>query len=278
MYPHPILLGIGIPVSVVFLTYSFLTADPTDAVSILAYSLSFYMLAAASIRVPRIIQWVKRLLKENKYIVRYRSDVRLRMNASLFSAFFYNSAYAVFQLCLGIYHGSVWFYAMAGYYLSLAAMRLLLVRHTKNYEAGEQLVREWKKYRLCGICLLFMNLSLSAIIFFITWQNRTFRHHEITTIAMAAYTFFSFTMAIIHVIQYRKYQSPVYSAAKIISLVSAMVSMLTLETAMLTVFGQESGENFRRFMLGSTGAVIVLCVQAMAIHMIVTAGKQRKKK
>ncbi len=63
------------------------------------------------------------------------------------------------------------------------------------------------------------------MMFIMVYQGRNYGHHEITTIAMAAYTFTSFTMAIINVIKYRKYKSPVYSATKAISLSSACVCL-----------------------------------------------------
>ena len=276
LFPHPLMAVLLVPMAAVILVYSFLAAAPTDRISIFAYGISFYALIVVCVRIPDLINFTLRFKKHNKYIVRYTSDVRLRINISLFRTFFFNAAYAVFQLCLGVYHASVWFYAMACYYLLLAGMRLLLVRHTRNHGPGEDPLAELKKYRFCGICLLGMNLALSVIIFYIVWQGRTFRHHEITTIAMAAYTFTALTMAIINVVRYRKYESPVYSAAKSISLASAAVSMLTLETAMITAFGQENGELFRRVMLSATGTAVVLFIQGMAIYMIRNANRNLK--
>ena len=124
-------------------------------------------------------------------MLRYRQDVRLRVNVSLFSSLVMNPGYAVFRFGLGIYHASVWFYALACYYALLAGMRLLLARHARKYGPGEKRLEELKKYRFCGYLLLLMTLSLFVIIVYIVWQNRTFRHHEITTIAMAAFTFAS---------------------------------------------------------------------------------------
>lgn len=68
-------------------------------------------------------------------------------------------------------------------------------------------------------------------------------------------------------------QSPVYSAAKSISLASAAVSILTLGTAMITVFGQENDEPFHQVMLGTAGMAVVLFIQDMAIYMVVTANR-----
>ena len=110
------------------------------------------------------------------------------------------------------------------------------------------------------------------------YWNRTFRHHEITTIALAAYTFTAFTVAIINMVKYRQYNSPVYSASKAISLASACVSMLTLEATMPTTFGDGSMDAVtKKIFLGCTGGVISVFVVAMAIYMIKQSSKKLKE-
>ena len=211
------------------------------------------------------------------FVTRYRSDVQVRVNASLRIGFLSSVIYAAFQAGLGIYHASVWFYTMAAYYILLAIMRFFLLRHTRMYRPGRNRIREWKSYRFCGICLLFMNMALAVIIFYITWQNRTFHHHPITTIAMATYTFSTFTVAVVNLIRYRKYKSPVYSAAKIISLIAACVSMLTLETAMLTAFDESNDMVFRQMTTGLTGAAVAVFVLGVAVYMIRTSNRCLRK-
>ena len=122
-----------------------------------------------------------------------------------------------------------------------------------------------------------MNLALSAIIFFIVYLNKTFEYHMITTIALAAYTFTTFTFAIINIVKYRKYNSPVFSAAKMITLIAACVSMLTLETTMLTVFGDGTTAEFNQLMLGLTGLAVSAVAITMPIMMIVKGRKALKE-
>ena len=123
-----------------------------------------------------------------------------------------------------------------------------------------------------------MNLALSLMIFFMVYWNRTFIHHEITAIAMAAYTFTSLTMAIVNVIKYRKYNSPIYSASKVISFAAACVSMLTLTSTMLTSFGDGSMTPFtQKLLLGGVGAAVSITVVFMAVRMIVRGTKQIKQ-
>ena len=134
---------------------------------------------------------------------------------------------------------------------------------------------ELRKYRACGWILLTMNLALALIVFFMVYWNRTFTHHQITTIAMAAYTFTAFTVAIVNIVKYRKYNSPVYSASKAISLAAACVSMLTLTSTMLTAFGDGSMSlTDRRIMLGAVGGGVCAFIIVMAIGMIVQSARQ----
>jgi hypothetical protein len=157
-------------------------------------------------------------------------------------------------------------------------MRFFLARHTTRNAPGEKMESELKKYRACGVIFLVMNLALVLIIFFMIYWNRTFEHHMITAIAMAAYTFTSLTNAIINVVKYRKYNSPVFSASKAISLAAALVSMLTLESTMLTAFGDGTMSVIeQKWMLGATGGVISLLIVVTAIYMIVVGTKKLKQ-
>ncbi len=277
LFPHIAVLWILLPIAIIFLVYSMVVLGEENPVSIASYVLAFYTLTVWCCRIPNIIAWFKNT-KSNKYVQLWTGDVRLRMNVSLFGGFVWNAVYAVFQLCLGIYHHTFWYYSLAGYYFCLGVMRFSLANYTRNHKPGEDMTAERKRYCNCGIVFLLLNLALALIIFFMVYWNRTFRHHQITTIAMAAYTFFSFTMAIINIVKNRKIGSPVYSASKAISLAAACVSMLTLEATMLTTFGDGSMSLLtRKIFLGATGGVISAFIIGMAIYMIVRATKQLKR-
>ena len=277
LFPPTALMVVLIPVSVIMLVGSMVFIGTNSPVSYVYYVISAYTLTAWFVKIPRIISFFKRFKSENKYARLWLDNAHLRVNVSLYGSLIGNAVYALFQLWLGFYHGSFWFYSMAGYYLSLAFMRFFLVRHTRKSSAGENMHGELLKYRLCGWILLVMNITVSMIVFFMVYWNRTFQHHEITTIAMAAYTFTSFTTAIVNVVKYRKYNSPVYSASKAISFAAACVSMLTLESTMLTTFGAETMDMLsRRLFLGLSGGVICVFIVVMAVYMIVKGTKKLK--
>ena len=277
IYPHLAIIILFLPISIALLVFSLVYYSTTNIISIISYLFAFYMLVVICFRIPRIIKFFKTIKNENKYIQKILSDVHLRIKISLYGLLIWNGAFAIFQLGLGFYHGSLWFYSMSAYYIILAIMRFFLLSHTRMYKQNEEIEKELKRYYVCGWMLLLINLALSVIIFFIVYWNRTFVHHEITTITLATYTFTTFTFAIINSIKYKKYNSPVYSASKTITLISACVSMLTLETTMLTTFGGEDSPIFRQIILGLTGLAVSVFTITMAIIMIVKGAKQLKK-
>ena len=277
IFPHIAIMLILLPVAISFLVYSLVFIGTESMISYISYVLAFYTLTVWCIKIPKLIRFFKAFKNGNKYARLWQDDARLRVNVSLYGSLMFNTAYAVLQLGLGFYHASFWYFSMAGYYISLAIMRFFLVRHTSRHKPGEKMQIELRKYRNCGIVFLIMNMALSVMIFFMVYWNRTFKHHEITTIAMATYTFTTFTLAIINVVKYRKYNSPVFSASKAINLAAACVSMLTLESTMLTTFDDGTmALSSRRILLGASGGVISVFIVAMAICMIVQGNKKLK--
>lgn len=276
LFPHIAIVLVLVPVAATLLIGAFTVMSEDDPIRIAVYVISFYTLLIICCRIPRIVHFFRNLRQTNKYLARWGSDVHLRMRLSLYGTFIYNVAYGIFQLCLGIYHGSLWYDAMAAYYILLAVMRFFLLRYTRAYRPGELMENEWKKYLFCGACMLLLNLVLSGIVFFTIFESKALRHHEITVIAMAAYTFTAFTASIVGVVKYRKYNSPVFSAAKATGLVCACVSMLTLENAMLTAFGGGDDSGFRHTMISATGGVIFAFVLGLAVYMVVMASNKLK--
>ena len=275
LFPHIAILIILLPVATVLLVYSMVFVGTESIIAYISYVLAAYTLTVWCCQIPKLIKALKNFKNENKYALRWQEDTRLRVNISLYGTLLWNTLYGIFQLWLGLYHRTFWFTSLGAYYICLAIMRFFLVLHTRKYDVGEKMYRELVRYRACGWVFLVMNLALSLIVFFMIYWNRTFEHHMITAIAMAAYTFTSFTLAIINVVKYRKYNSPVLSASKAISFASACVSMLTLTSTMLTTFSDGTmGELEKKMMLGGVGIAVSCVVVVMALCMIVIGTKK----
>lgn len=277
LFPHIAIMLLLIPISTVLLVGAMVFIGTQSPIAIISYVLAAYTLTVWCFKIPYLIKFFRAFKHENKYVGMWLSDPRLRVNVSLYGSLLWNVAYALLQLWLGFYHHTFWFCSLGAYYVCLAVMRFFLVKHTSKYAPGEKMRSELIKYRYCGWIFLAMNLALALIVFFMVYWNRTFDHHMITAIAMAAYTFTSFTVAIVNIVRYKKYNSPVFSASKCISLAAACVSMLTLTSTMLTTFNDGTMDTFsKKLMLGVVGFVVSGVVVIMAIYMIIESTKKLK--
>lgn len=277
LFPHVTIMILLLPVATLLLVGSMVFVGTETVIAYISYVLAAYTLTVWCVRIPRLVRLIKTFKDENKYARLLQDDTRLRVNLSLYGSLAWNTLYGLFQLWLGFVHHTFWFYSLGAYYICLAVMRFFLLLHTRKYAPGERMRNELLKYRACGWVFLIMNLALTLIVFFMLYWNRTFEHHMITAIAMAAYTFTSFTVAIVNVVRYRKYNSPVFSASKAISFAAACVSMLTLTSTMLTAFNDGSMDALtQKLMLGGTGLSVSGVVVFMAVYMIVTGTKKLK--
>lgn len=275
LFPHIAIMIILVPLGAAFLVYSMAFIGTKSPVSIVSYVISAYTLTVWCFKIPYLIKFFKTLKNENKYIQYWRGNAHLRVKVSLYGSLIWNTLYGVFQIWLGCYHHTFWFYSLGAYYICLAIMRFFLLSHTRKFPPGVRYKNELVKYRACGWVFLVMNLALTLIIFFMLYWNRTFVHHMITAIAMAAYTFTAFSAAIVNMIRYKKYNSPIFSAAKAISFASACVSMLTLTSTMLTTFNDGTMDMLtRKLILGGVGVAVSVTVVYIAIYMIVKGTKK----
>ncbi len=250
--------------------------------SYLASAYALIITCTGLIYVNTAIGGVKKFVSDHPLMKKFRStavgekymtDVRFRTGVALYQGFFVNLLYILIKLVSGIVYRSAWFIALAVYYILLAVMRFLLVRRLDTRDEAAEL----RRYRLCGIMLLFMNQALTGIVVFMVRQNRGFDYPGLLIYAMAAYSFYAVTIAIVNIVKTRRHKSPILSAAKAINLVAAMVSILSLETAMLAQFGGNDDPLFRPVMTGATGGGVCTIVIGMAIYMIWRANKNLKK-
>ncbi len=234
-------------------------------------------LVQAMTPVGNMLKKCKKRLLETKTVLRFRTDIHFRVRVTLALSLLLNIAYAIFNLSLALYHKTVWYGSFAVYYMTMSAMRLVLFRYTGAHAARENLLGEIRRYRFCGYLLAFMHSALLAVVFSIAVKGMEIYHHEITTITMATYTFLSLTLSIIGFVRYKRYDSPVYSAVKAVGLASSLVSLLILETAMLTVFGGDGDMLFKKIMTAATGGAIVLFILVTAVYMIINSYSKKYK-
>ena len=278
LFPHIFIIVLFTIISAVALVYVFSNGLEATWFAYVFYFISSYALtilvAFCCVTIPGKYRIIKQKIIENPLGNRYLTDVAFRTHVSLYISLAINLLYVGMNGYSYRLFRSVWFIILAVYYMILAVMRFLLLEYVRKRGIGKERLGELKKARFCSYILLTLNFVLTGSVLMILYHNKGFEYKGILIFAIAAYTFYTTILAIVNLIRYRKYKSPVMTTTKIISLSAALVSMLSLETAMFSQFGENMSIEYQRLMIVLTGAAISITVIAMSSYMIVKTSKE----
>ena len=276
LFPGRAVLLAGVPLAAALLAYAFAVEGGEGIVSYVAFAFSSYMTVAVCACMPRLVREAIALAHRIPWLHRYMTDDHVRMHVSLYLSLGLNMLYAVMKLLMGVYFRSVWFVTLGVYYALLTALRFMLLGHVRRNVPGRAMASELKHFRLCGAVLIPMTIALTGVVILVIDRNEGFQYAGYLIYVAAMYAFYKVISAAVNLVKYRRYQSPVMSAAKAVSLASALVSVFALETAMLSQFGQERDPLFRRIMTSATGAGVCAFILGMAAVMIIHAIRRLK--
>lgn len=278
LFPNVLIILLLTIISAALLVYVFVNGLETAAIAYVSYLISFYGLTVLVIRLcmvlPKQYRNIKQKVYDNPWGNRYMTDAAFRTKISLHMSLGIHLLYVGMNVVLAFMNKTRWFGILAGYYLILAVMQFLLLKYAIKKGIGTDRPGELRRARVCAIILLNLNFVLSGAVLMILYQNKGFEYQGILIYAMAAYTFYSTIRAVVDLIRYRKYKSPIMTTTKIITLSSALVSMLSLETAMFSQFGQDMNPTSRRMMIALTGAGISMAVIGMSSYMIIKTSQE----
>lgn len=194
-------------------------------------------------------------------------------------SFIMSLLFSGFNAYMGIASRSIWYGALATFYISLAFLRGGVLLYHKNkisrkIKAQTDEYVKAKVYLNSGIVTLVLNLGLSMAIAQMIFSSAHFTYVGLTIFAYAAYAFYKITMSIISFIKAHKQTDLTIRAIRNINLVDALVSILALQTALLTMFS--AGEINISLMNTFTGIIVSVCTIAIGIYMIVSARQKIK--
>lgn len=229
---------------------------------------------------PKIKESIVRHLEKNVFTDRLLHNYGFRTIIFAVGSFAMNIAFAVFNGYTGIKNRSVWFGALAGYYISLAFLRggvlnyhkKQIVKKEETLEADE--CAKTKIYRNSGIVLLILNIALMSAVAQMIFSDAHFTYIGLTVFAYAAYSFYKIVMAIVNLFRANKHPDLTIRAVRKINLADAAVSVLALQTALLAAF---SDQNINvSLMNGITGIAVCTFTAGLGIYMIIAANRKMK--
>lgn len=266
---------IGCPIciiSTILLIYVFSLHIEKTPIAYVSYLLSAYSLILFIIWFIKACHFSSNFIKETKLYILYKKREHIILKITLIVSSIFSLGYGILKLSTGIYYKSWWFITFAIYYLILCIMKSLLLKDIKSF--GENIDKEYHKLKNTGIILLLLNIVLTGMIILIIRHDYYFSYPGYLIYAIAMYDFYLIISAFINVFKYKNNKSPIISASKCISLTFAMISMLSLEVAMIYEFG-DNDNNFKLIMTSCTGFGICLINTIMSSIMIYKGKKKR---
>lgn len=223
---------------------------------------------------------LKASIEANPFTNRVVRDYRYRTVLSTYSSLAFNLIFSLTNGIYGVIYDSIWFGSMSAYYIVLSIMRFIVVQYerknSKIKKTQEIKQREVSVYQSCGFLFLLLTIALGVSVAQMVYFNKGHRYPGTLIFAVAAYTFYKIIIAIVNRVKAGRLKSPLLLAIRDIGYADAVVSMLSLQTAMLLSF--DSGDQVnRRVMNSMTGGIVCMMIFIMGIYMMLSAQKQKER-
>lgn len=237
-----------------------------------AYAVTVLSIACVAV-FPQRYRQLKQRVYEHPLGYQWMTDADWQTGVRLSLSLLLNLAFAAVYVVTGLLYHTAWFIVLAAYNAILAVLRYVLVRYVRRSAQNDSAYDEWRCVRICAWILLLMSLVLIAMVLMIVFQNRGYEYQGLLIYVVATYTFYTTVTATVDIARSKRHHSPVMMMTKVIKLAAAMVSMLALETAMLTQFGSNADGTLRHTMVSVTGGVVVLIITLLSWTIIIHASR-----
>lgn len=270
--PVPALLAMA-AVSALGLAWAFLGGNKNNPVAYAAYALSAYALACVCTTVVRAVRGcpLDRLvtrLPQNALVERLLGDLDFRAKASFSFSSVLRVVWAITNAVSGVLYASAWNVTLAAYYLLLAIVRGGILDHVRAGDAKGP--RAGGRIQIvCGAFLALTVLALSGIGVLVMHHEGGFSYTGSLIYAVALYAFYSLISSVVTYVRGRHTTDPVPLAMNAVRFAEALVSMFSLEIAMLSTFGtlaEDADANV--IMVGASGGAIAVVILALAVNLI----------
>lgn len=276
-----------VSIAIIAITISIVIIFSQDELPIYSYplfALSFILLSYSTFLIvkymPKIKNSIMGWMKKRKFTKAIIENWGFRSSLAVFISLFFNIAYSIFEGIIAILLKSIWFGALSSYHMCLSIMRFWIVKNNKidfiamdNKDIDSS--KSWKLHKNCGIVLLILTLALSCAVAQMIVDNKHNDYGQILAIAVAVYTFYKVSISIYNIIRARKHHNPILQTIKNIGFADSLMSLLSLQTALIATFDQ--GIDMRHMNI-FTGSAVILLTLILAINMIVGANKNLKNK
>lgn len=198
--------------------------------------------------------FVKRFFNESDF--RTLSNNVIGLNLGL--------CFVLYSAIIGIIFHSIWDISFSIYYLLLVLIRLLImlceqrISKNENMVSTEKELNRAKVLRLEGLLLIFVSIALVVPVTLLAMLQKEVVFPMWIAIANACYAFYKIIDCTYSFIKNKNNNNLSIKGIKNLNLIGALVSMLTLENAMIMTFSVSIEESMKIMLILSALAVMVI--------------------
>ena len=230
-----------------------------------------YFVYTMVIFTPKMRAGIIQFLQKHKFTNKLLKDYGYRTIVFSVVSFVLNVAYISLILVMAIMSKTAWYFTITVYYIILAFMKGNIFHSKRKY--GTE-VKEAKAFRFTGIMFVVMTVVFSGVMILIYKANHYFEYAGLLIYAVAAFTFYKLTLAIINIFKAKKHNDLYIQNIRNINLANALISIIILQVAMFQAFAPEYNLGFANALTGAGMSAIILVI---GIFMIIKANKKLKE-
>lgn len=175
--------------------------------------------------------------------------------------------FCIYNGVLGFYKNVIWNIAIFTYYLLLLTIRMILyVREKKSKKEDEKDIKRDKQiYISTSVIMFIMNLAMILPASLLINHQKEVNLSLISAIAVAAYTTYKVTLAIIKFCKVQKQQNLIYKQVRMVNLFDAVMSILTLQNTLTIVASDGNNSDMYTLSIITTIAML-LTISIISIY------------
>lgn len=194
-----------------------------------------------------------------KKLVTTSNKIIITTSISLFVTFIF----AIYNFYLGIRFFDSWGISISIYYLCLIIARAISVYCELKLKTQDKLTQgviRKRNYIALSVFMFFIDISLMVPIALMIFKPKDVKFGIIPAITVATYTTYKVTMAIINFCKVNKTNNLSFKFLRELSVVDALVSILTLQHTLIMVNGGMTDSMKTLSIISSIGIFIVIII------------------
>lgn len=193
----------------------------------------------------------------------------------------FNVGYSVFLSVTAIMYDSAWYGALAVYYILLIIMRggalAENVKAERKYKENSLALQRSKLgiYRYCGLMMFTLVVALSVSVVEMVAEGAAFHVPRWAIYVFMAFALYRIIMGVWQAVKATKRDDLVVRAVRYISVSTALVTLLSLQTALCVVFPPNRVSV--TLLNLATGFLVCMIIMAIGIYMFLFSIAERRR-